>query len=392
MYKKILEEARSMQQELEEWRKKLHQIPETGLDLPKTSAFIQRKLNEMGILYQVLVNGSCVVGVIGSSGPCILLRADMDALPGMEDSRETFAAMNGCMHACGHDLHAASLLGAAKILKEYESELKGQVKLLFQPGEEVFKGAKAAIEEGVLESPVVNAVFGTHAFSQMPVGMLACGETTHASVYGFKIRLTGKGCHGAMSYLGIDPITTSVHIQLALQELLARECASSEEVALSIGQISAGVAANIIPETAELSGTLRTFENKTAERLIKRIEEMTRHIAAAYRTKAEIEVLYEAPVMTCNMEINALALNCAERLGIIEDKHKVMKNMKSTGSDDCAYFANEIPTGFIGYGAGVGEPSKWQAQHNPKARFSSEPLCDIAALYAATALEWLNSR
>ena len=142
MYQNILEEALELKGQLTEWRRALHQMPEVGLELPKTSAFVQKALADMGIPSQVSVNGSCVTALLGSGPRCFLLRSDMDALPMEEVSGLPFASENGCMHACGHDMHAATLLGAALLLKRHESELKGQVKLLFQPGEETFNGAR----------------------------------------------------------------------------------------------------------------------------------------------------------------------------------------------------------------------------------------------------------
>ena len=143
MYRELLEEAKTMEADLIAWRRKLHTMPELGLELPDTSTFVREKLEEMGIPYEIKVNGSCVVGILGKGSRCFMLRSDMDGLPFQEESGEEFASQNGRMHACGHDLHATVLLGAARLLKQHESELKGQVKLLFQPGEETFQGTEA---------------------------------------------------------------------------------------------------------------------------------------------------------------------------------------------------------------------------------------------------------
>ena len=257
----IFKEALAMQEEPTTWRHALHQMPELSLDLPKTSAFVQTRLAEMDVPFHTIVNGNGVVAQLGEGEPCLLLRADMDALPVAETSGVDFASTNGCMHACGHDMHTTSLLGAAKLLKAHEAELCGTVKLLFQPGEETFIGAEACIKDGVLESPHVDAAVATHVASIAPVGLVAYGDVPNAAVYGFKITLTGKGTHGAMPALGIDPINTAVHIYLALQELIAREVPADQEATLTIGQLSAGSAFNVIPETAVMQGTLRVFDN-----------------------------------------------------------------------------------------------------------------------------------
>ena len=144
MYRELLEEAKTMEADLIAWRRKLHTMPELGLELPDTSTFVREKLEEMGIPYEIKVNGSCVVGILGKGSRCFMLRSDMDGLPFQEESGEEFASRNGRMHACGHDLHATVLLGAARLLKQHESELKGQVKLLFQPGEETVPGSQGS--------------------------------------------------------------------------------------------------------------------------------------------------------------------------------------------------------------------------------------------------------
>ena len=183
MYRELLEEAKTMEADLIAWRRRLHTMPELGLELPDTSTFVREKLKDMGIPYEIKVNGSCVVGILGKGSRCFMLRSDMDGLPFQEESGEEFASQNGRMHACGHDLHATVLLGAARLLKQHESELKGQVKLLFQPGEETFQGARTAVEEGVLDHPKVDSAFAMHVAAQMSPEYVAYGSLPMAGVY-----------------------------------------------------------------------------------------------------------------------------------------------------------------------------------------------------------------
>lgn len=258
MASKLLQEAKQFQDELVSWRRELHQIPELGTILPQTVRFAASKLDEMGIGYQIMEDCSCIVAQIGKGSKCFMLRSDMDALPVTEESGLPFASVNGCMHGCGHDLHATILLGAAKLLKAHEAELNGVVKLLFQSGEETFSGAKAAFERGVLENPHVDAAFAMHVFAGVAPGVISYGVQAMASVYGFKIVLTGRGGHGSQPEICIDPINAGVEVYHALQSLIARECPPSAEAALTIGQFSAGNAANVIPEYCVLQGTLRT--------------------------------------------------------------------------------------------------------------------------------------
>ena len=180
-----------------------------------------------------------------------MLRGDMDALPVAEESGEPFASTNGCMHACGHDMHATALLGAARMLKAREAELvdaNATVKLLFQPGEETFEGARAAIADGLLQNPRPQAAFAMHVNSQSPLGLVLYGSPALSGVYGFRITLQGKGGHGSSPEICIDPITTGVHVHLALQELIAREVPATKEVALTVGKFAGGQAANVIPD------------------------------------------------------------------------------------------------------------------------------------------------
>ncbi len=381
-------EAAAMADELTAWRRALHQIPETGLKLPQTAAFVTKKLDELGIPYTTNENTSNIVALIGSGGKCFMLRSDMDALPFTEQTGLPFAATNGNMHACGHDLHCTSLLGAAKLLKMHESELKGTVKLLFQAGEEVFAGASAAIEEGVLENPHVDAAMGMHDASTVPLGVIVWGDTVMSSAYGFKIKLTGKGAHGSTPELGVDPINTAVHIHLALQELLSREVSANEECALTVGRLSGGTAANVIPETAELEGTLRTFKPEVREHMIRRIGEVARLIGEAYRTKVELEVLYDVPMCLCDPELTQEVLKSVESL---EGGLPIAKLYHAMGSEDFAFFTDKVRCTFLAYGAGDEDQSKWVGLHNPKVLLNEKALPIASAIFAKSAFDWVNN-
>jgi len=356
MAHKILEEAQEMNDLLIKWRRDLHQIPETDLELPKTVEYISKRLDEMNVEYKVFPEVSVIIAQIGKGDKCFLLRNDMDALPVEEETGLEFASKNGCMHGCGHDLHATILLGAAKILKAYEEELPGVVKLLFQPGEETFRGAKAAVE-------------------------------AMASVYGFKITLTGRGGHGSAPEGCIDPINAGVEVYHALQALIARECPPSAEAALTIGQFTAGNAANVIPERCVLQGTLRTFNEEVRTMLIRRINEIVPAVAAAYRTTCEIEELSNVPSVTCNEELNAEYIKSVESLE--NPGTTINGGFHVMGSEDFAVISAKIPTSYFVVGAGVEDQSKWKGQHNPKILFNEKALPLGAAMYAKIAMDWL---
>ena len=230
------ERALELKEETIANRRFFHENAENGPHLPETKAFVMKKLKEYGI--EPVECGEGVTATIGNGGKVILLRADMDALPMKEESGEPFSSKTGAAHACGHDFHAAMLLSAAKILKEEEAELKGTVKLMFQPAEETFQGSKNMLEHGILEEPKVDAALAYHVSpGRFPVGLYMYNDknTMMYSVDGFKITIQGKGSHGAYPQVGVDPINIGVHIHLALQELIARECNPSHSCVLTIG-------------------------------------------------------------------------------------------------------------------------------------------------------------
>lgn len=381
----LLQEAKAMQGTLIEWRRALHQIPELGINLPKTVQFVTEKLEEMGISYEVMEECSCVVAKIGSGDKCIMLRSDMDALPVAEETGLEYASTNGCMHSCGHDLHATILLGAAKLLKEHEAELNGVVKLLFQSGEETLQGAKEALKRGVLENPHVDAAFATHVFANVPPKTVLYGKQIMSAMYTFKITLTGHGGHGSQPENCIDPINAGVAVYEALQSLIARECPPSQEAVLTIGQFAAGNAANVIPERCVLQGTLRTFDRDVTELMVRRINEITQDVAKAYRTKCEIEELSKVPCVQCDETMNQECMNSMKELSDF-----TFKDTHLMASEDFSIFSDEVPASYFIVGAGVADESKRVGQHNPKILFDEDSLQEGVAVYTKVAMDWLD--
>lgn len=387
MKDQLLQEAESMQNELSGWRESLHQIPETGTHLPKTVAFVKEHLEALGIAYHIYEECSCITVTFGKGEPCILLRSDMDGLPINEESGEPFASKNGCMHACGHDLHTTILLGAAKLLKDHEKELKGTVKLIFQSGEETFEGAKAAIEAGVMENPKVDAAFAMHVASTMAHNVIIYGEYPMSSVYGFRITFQGKGTHGSYPEQGIDPLIAAANLCTSFQELIAREVSATKEAVLTIGSFHAGTASNVIPDKAVMEGTLRTFKPEVREHLISRIREMTEGIAKAYRVRFEIEELSNVPAVVNDNEMNQ---EVVESIHSLDDTTKVLPLYHVMGSEDFAFFSEKVKSSYFCIGAGVEDKNKWVAHHNPKIVFTEKCLPLGAAVYAKVAMDWLE--
>ena len=245
-------------------RRKLHRAAGTGFDILDTLAIVKEELEALGLEPQPCGKAGLVACITGKKpGKTILLRADMDALPIPEASGETFSAENGNMHACGHDLHTTMLLGAAKLLKSCEDTLCGTVKLMFQPAEELLSGAKDMVDAGVLTDPKPEAAMMIHVMTGVPfptgtVIVSGPGESAPAADY-FTIHVQGVGCHGSTPNAGIDPLCAAAHIVVALEEISARELSMNDSVALTLGTFHAGTTANVIPDTAVLTGSMRSL-------------------------------------------------------------------------------------------------------------------------------------
>lgn len=383
----LRQEAEAMQEQLICWRRELHQMPEVGIQLPRTMKYLQQQLMEMGIESRLHEEISCMEATIGQGEKCFLLRSDVDALPVREEAEVPFRSTNGNMHGCGHDLHGAMLLGAAKLLKGHEKELKGTVKLLFQSGEEVFQGAKAAIAAGVLEAPKVEGALALHVIAMLPMGLVMTGKKPMASVDGFRITITGRGGHGSMPEACVDSINAAVQVYLALQSLIAREIGGTEEAVLTIGQFAAGDVPNVIPERAVLQGTLRTFQPEVRERLRKRMQEISAGVAAAYRCQAEYTVLSECAGVVTDETVTE---RVAESIRAVAPELHLVSGAHGMGSEDFAEITQKVPAAYFMLGAGPEDESKRFAQHNPKIQFHEEVLPIGAAVYAQSAMDFLT--
>ena len=372
-------------------RRYFHTNAEVGLELPKAVAYVTDKLKSYGI--EPVKCGHGITATIGHGGKCLLLRADMDALPMPEESGEKFACPTGKeAHACGHDFHAAMLLAAAKMLKENEEKLEGTVKLMFQPAEETFEGGRDMIEAGVLDNPHVDAALAYHvAPGKMPVGIVMYNSksTMMFSVDGFKITVAGKGSHGAYPQMGVDPINIGVHIHLALQELIAREANPEASCVLTIGKFQAGAAANIIPDTAVLEGTLRTNNADERKKLVARISQVAELTAQTYGGTATVESLSSVPPLVCDGALTE------EMLGYMKDMNipgfMGYPDITASASEDFASIAEKVPATFMYLSAGFMDERGAYSAHNPKVRFN-EDVCPIgAASLAHCATEWLKN-
>lgn len=372
-------------------RRHIHKNAETGLDIPKTKAYVMEKLTEYGL--EPKDCGYGVTATLGKGGKVLLLRADMDALPMPEESGEEFACPTGKeAHTCGHDFHAAMLLTAAKMLKEKEDTLEGTIKFMFQPAEETFEGSKNMIENGILENPPVDAALAYHVSpGKMPIGLFMYNDkdTMMYSVDGFKITIHGKGSHGAYPHVGVDPINIGVHIHLALQELIARESDPTHSCVLTIGQFTGGTAANIIPETAVLQGTIRTNKPEARELLVRRMKEVAEKTAAVYNGTVDIEMISEVPPLICNPKLTDEVVGYMQELGI--PGLTPYPGISASASEDFAVIAEKVPSTFMYLSAGYLDERGQYPAHHPKAQFN-EDVCPIgAACLAHCASQWLKN-
>lgn len=395
----ILQEAAALQEEIKSHRLWLHTHAETGFDLTETKPYVKSTLTEMGYTVQECGKAGLVTTVGKPGGKVLLLRADMDALPIAEEADVDFACKNGRMHACGHDMHTAMLLGAAKILKAHESELDGMVKLMFQPAEEIFEGSKDMIASGVLENPRPDAALMIHVAAGMPllagtVVVSAPGVSAPAADY-FTIRVHGKGCHGSAPQNGIDPLTAAAHILIALQEIHARELSASDEAVLTIGTFHAGEAGNVIPDTATMGGTIRTYDEKTRAYLKERMTAIAQSIAEAFRASAEVSFGSGCPTLVNDKDLSEKVTGYLKDLlganrAFTTAELNGGKPARGGGSEDFAYVSHEVPSLMLALAAG--EPSKGYPypQHHPKVKFDESVLSTGAAVFVDCALQYLR--
>ena len=384
------ERANDLKSELITIRRYLHANAEIGMNLPKTTEYVMKNLSEMGYTPTQICKSTVTATVGKGSGKVILLRADMDALPMVEASGLEFASTNDNSHACGHDMHATMLLGAAKMLKENEDNIEGTVKFLFQCGEEIFQGAKAAIAAGILENPKVDVALAYHVGAgKLPVGtyMYNNENTMMLSNDGFRITVKGVGSHGAYPHNSIDPINIAVHIYLGLQELIAREVDPSENCVLTIGSLNAGTAPNIIPEIAVLQGTIRNVSVKTREYLVKRMKEVSKLTAETYRGSVEVEMISEVPPLICNPEFTNEIIKYMHELPI--ECLTGFPKIQSSSSDDFAVILSLVPGAYMFLSAGFPDDENVYQAHNPKVKFNEDVLPIGSAALAHCATQWL---
>ena len=386
----IISQSREIHEWIVEKRRAIHRPPELMYEEFETSRLVQNTLSELGIEYEKDIAVTGVVGLVGNGeGPCIALRADMDALPIHEEADVEFRSeIDGKMHACGHDCHTAMLLGAARVLKDNESEINGTIKLIFQPAEEGGAGGKMMREQGVLEDPDVERIFGLHVSDKLPTGTLASKEgTLLAATSSIRILVSGNGGHAAMPHLTVDPVVTGSKIVVELQTLVSRELDPLESGVISITMVNAGSATNVIPSSMELQGTIRSLTSDGITRLQHRVREVAEGIAMANRCMAEVTFPgNDFPPTVNDGECWELGkISAGEILGeeCVSEMGSIM------GGEDFSYYTQVIPGCFSFLGVGNPEIGAVYGVHHPKFKVDEDALSLGTAIHVNTAFKAL---
>ena len=389
----FLEKANDLFSYTQNLRRDFHQHPELGFEEFRTAKIVSQELTELGLEVTTGVGKTGVVAILEGNypGPVILMRFDMDALPVTEETGASYASLTpGLMHACGHDGHTALGLTTARILAAHREEIHGKIKFAFQPAEEGRGGAEAMIKDGVLQNPKVDAALGLHLWNQLPVGNAAV--TPGAFMAGsdeFTITITGKGGHGASPEASIDPIVAAAQVVLALQTIVARNVPPQAAVVISVTQVQAGTAFNIIPPESLLKGTIRYFDKEVHQRVTQRMEEIVTHVAAGFECSSTIEIIPMTPVVFNDSDIAQIVTSTGNQ--VIENIN-IKSEYKSTVSEDMSLFLEQVPGCFFFVGSANPEKGLDFGHHHPKFDFDESVLPVAAAWIAAAAVNLGNKK
>ena len=390
----FLSEAQALFEYTRSLRRDFHAHPEIGFHEVRTAGIVAQELNNFGLEFKSGIAGTGVVALLEGArpGPVILVRADMDALPILEETGAAYASQNpGVMHACGHDGHTAVLLTVAKMLLAHREELAGTVKFMFQPAEEGMGGAEKMIESGVLENPKVERVLGLHVWNEQPVGWFGISNgPMMAGAEKFKIMVQGKGGHGASPHLSIDPILASAQIISALQGIVARNVEPLQTAVVSVTTIHGGEAFNVIPPAVEMTGTIRTFEPHVRLRVLQRFDEIVHGVAGAMGCKAIIDMQRLTPATVNQAETALRVQTCARQL--FPDAKIESANYITMGSEDFSFLLEKVPGCFFFVGSANPEKGLDAGHHHPKFDFDEVVLPHAAALMTATVFDLLSGK
>jgi amidohydrolase len=370
------QKADEIQPQLVARRRDFHQHPEIAFEEHRTAEIVSRRLNELGLEVQTGVGGTGVIGILEGreDGPTVLVRADMDALPVQEANQTDYASrIANRMHACGHDGHTSIALGVAELLSPMRDELQGRVKFVFQPAEEVALGAKAMVADGALESPRPDITVGLHLWNSLPLGKL--GMTVGPAMAGasnFRIVVTGRGGHAASPHLTVDPVVCAAHIVSALQTIVSRNNDPFDSAVITVASIHGGDGAyNIIPQSAEMVGTIRFFRDEVHAMISDRMTALVTQMAAAFGCTATVEIVPRTVPVVNHADVAGLLRPRFEQVVGLDN---VDDTIRSMGAEDVGVFMNDVPGLYFFVGAQDLTQDQYYPHHHPKFSFDERAL------------------
>lgn len=393
----IIKDLHNIENDIINWRRELHKRAEIGLVLPLTEKYIKSELENMGIEYKSYENCSGISALIGKKeGKVVGLRADIDATAIKEEANVDFASNTDAMHSCGHDTHAAMLLGVAKILKKHEDKLNGQVKLIFQPGEEYDAGARVLIEQGILENPKIDVMFGQHILIAPNVvpGMIALKDNqVMASADDFYIKVIGKGGHASQPENCIDPIVISNQLITNIYQMINREISPLDSVALTIVNVKSEqpskVVYNVIPNYVEIVASVRCLDDTSRDYVNKRVEEITKATVDGFRGSYEYKYNYGYPALTNNADTTAIVRQAAKK--VVGDQLVLNIPKPVMASEDASLYFEKVPGTYYAIVAGNLNDKDYYPVHHPKMIVNESALINGASVMLQSTVDYLNN-
>jgi len=388
---KVLDEAERIFDQLVAWRRDFHRHPELGLETYRTAGIVAETLRGLGYdVREGVAKSGVVATLVNGEGPVVMSRVDMDALPIQEENAVPYASVvPGCMHACGHDSHTAMGLGIATLMAKHREAWRGTVKLIFQPGEEGDNGAKIMMDEGALEDPRPEAALAVHIWNSVPSGQMGVTPgPVMAAAEAWQATITGKGGHGAMPEKSIDPVVVAAYTIANLQTIVSRNVNPLDTVVISVGAIHSGEAFNVIPPAAQLKGTVRSYNAQTREMVLRRMEEIVVGTAQMMGAQAELEILPLTPALINDARITALV---QESVATLLGREALKVDERTMGSEDAAFFFQEIPGCYIFVGSG---PIDYQDRphHNPRFDIDEHAMVNGVAVVVDALLRLMPAR
>lgn len=394
----FLKQAEELFPYTQSMRRDLHMHPELGFREIRTGGVVAKELEALGIEVTKGVGKTGVVGLFEGAkpGPTLLVRFDMDALPITEDTGAEYASQNnGVMHACGHDGHVSVGLTVAKMLHSRRDQLAGTIKFCFQPSEEgnngeEIGGAEMMLRDGVLDNPKVDKTLSLHIWNEKPLGWLGvAGGPVMAGADIFTVKITGRGGHGAIPQAAVDPVVASAQIINALQTIVSRNVAPLDTAVVSVTTVNAGTAFNVIPQTAELTGTIRTFNNGVRQRVVERFEQIARGVGEAMGCQVDVNVKRMTPALINDAAIASRVQNSARR--VLGESGLDTSGFTTMGAEDMAFMQEKVPGCYFFVGSANAEQHLDYGHHHPKFDFDEQALIRACALMASAVIEVQNA-